>query len=738
MKNRKTLEKKVSQSLEKHQLGESLRMLKQLAVERGDYEMQMEIETMKASYRSLLKYFVEGVADPMRAEVYDKMTRRAWELLDKTQEDRRSAESNKETYRQKRALSMVLKEMVAKSEGNLSNETEAAEQTLRELASQTAKAYRTEPTTDTDRRQHDERIRNLFDLVWLTEATPQAIQPILDGDAEWKQEKAIVVGALLMRLRRRFKSEDMELLLRQAQKEGETQLRARAMVALTLALMLFSPRIALYGELKKELDETLLDEETRKAYYHVLTCLLRTQETTMITHHIQTDLIPKMKEITKEMNPEDLAKIKNFDPDDEEGMGDGENPSWRKKMMESGIADEMMEMTQMLMEGSDVYMSTFEHLKNYNFFKHASSWMRPFSQQQAQIAPLFEAGEGDDFSQAVMQSGLMCDSDKYSLCLTLLHVDPKQREMMSQSMRLSSEQEEELSSEEEKLHGSKEWETEVTHYVQDLQRMWEIAGMFDEAESPKYAIEEIEKRGVYEILHVSKARQASLAEYLFSKKLYEQAYQKYEALMQWDVFETFDTLQKLGYCKEKTGEAGKAETLYEQALEQEPDDAWTLKHAALCAFNAGNHEQAARHYEHLSEVSNLSKRMAVRLGKCYMEKGEWAKALETYFKIDLESKGDEDYMEELTMGIARASVAQGKREQAMRYYQKANTPQAYIEWGHLLLKEGDLKGAVTHYAQSLMLLDNDEAEWERIWNETPLPQGVDAQTAQWVKDAARK
>lgn len=44
-----------------------------------------------------------------------------------------------------------------------------------------------------------------------------------------------------------------------------------------------------------------------------------------------------------------------------------ENPEWQEMLDKSGITDKLKELTDLQMEGADVFMSTFSHLKSFPF-----------------------------------------------------------------------------------------------------------------------------------------------------------------------------------------------------------------------------------------------------------------------------------------------------------------------------------------------------------------------------------
>jgi len=64
------------------------------------------------------------------------------------------------------------------------------------------------------------------------------------------------------------------------------------------------------------------------------------------------------------------------------------NPEWQKIIDESGLSDKLQELSELQMEGADVFHSTFSNLKSHPFFLEMSNWHLPFDPRHSSLESL--------------------------------------------------------------------------------------------------------------------------------------------------------------------------------------------------------------------------------------------------------------------------------------------------------------------------------------------------------------
>lgn len=89
-------------------------------------------------------------------------------------------------------------------------------------------------------------------------------------------------------------------------------------------------------------------------------------------------------------------------------------------------------MSELQLEGADVYMSTFAALKSYPFFREVQNWFYPFSKQHSSVLKALKktGNKGNTVLDLILEAGIFSNSDKYSLFFTIHQLPQAQQEMM--------------------------------------------------------------------------------------------------------------------------------------------------------------------------------------------------------------------------------------------------------------------------------------------------------------------
>lgn len=116
-------------------------------------------------------------------------------------------------------------------------------------------------------------------------------------------------------------------------------------------------------------------KEVARVYHQMLLC----QETEKIDKKMREEIIPEMLKSVSSM------KNMRFDLEENDEENDDKNPDWEDTFEKSGLGDKLREMSELQLEGADVYMSTFAALKSYPFFREVQNWFYPFSKQHSSV-----------------------------------------------------------------------------------------------------------------------------------------------------------------------------------------------------------------------------------------------------------------------------------------------------------------------------------------------------------------
>ena len=387
------------------------------------------------------------------------------------------------------------------------------------------------------------------------------------------------------------------------------------------------------------------------------------------------------------------------------------------------------------MEGADVYMSTFSLLKSFPFFSTLSNWYLPFDSGFSTISELFR---NDDKSllTAFVNNNVMCNSDKYSFCLSILQMPESQRGMLKQSFKMESEQMDEMAKDEALLTPEITAKNISKQYIQDLFRFFKLHPQHaDFSDMFGYSLI-LHKTYLYDILGNNDNFKESIAEYYFSKSHYSQALEVFETIVQ-EVPASAALYQKIGYSHQQSSQFDQALAAYQKADLIQPDDLWTLKKMALCCRMAGNYGKALEYYHHTDFLKPDQKSIQMQMGHCMIELGKFKEALALFFKLD--ALEEEDIR--VWRAISWCSFVSGNISQAAYYSQKiieaAPTATDYLNAGHIAWCNGKLQEAIGYYQQNISLQNNKELFVQNLQEDKPhlLANGIDADEIPLLLDA---
>lgn len=158
----------------------------------------------------------------------------------------------------------------------------------------------------------------------------------------------------------------------------------------------------------------------------------------------------------------------------ESGLDD-KNPEWQKILDESGLTDKLQEFSDLQMEGADVFHSTFSNLKNYPFFNELSNWFLPFDTQHSSVRGVFsEDRESSSIIASMFETSLICNSDKYSFCFSIMMMPEEYRNMMIGQLGTEGDELKKMQEEELTLNPNQKEESIIKQYIQDLYRFFKL------------------------------------------------------------------------------------------------------------------------------------------------------------------------------------------------------------------------------------------------------------------------
>ncbi|WP_321331704.1 tetratricopeptide repeat protein [uncultured Bacteroides sp.] len=672
-------------------LKEALYILGQYLHNNTDWEIHNKLEQIQTSYSYMLQYMRQGIEDPERNKLYRKLLTNTMEIADKSWIENLVPISFSHYYR-------IKKDIEAFPHKSLKDIRLILETYTEELAVANLLPNTLNENAFHIRKQHEEALNLLFEETWVSEAwgveEESEATMYLHSELIVENDLSLLVSAVTLSLLTYFDLKKMMWLF-DAYSHTSTQVNQRALVGIAFILHLFAKRIELYPEVAARL--TLLNEnnlfsiDMNRLHIQWLLC----QETEKIDKKMREEIIPEM---LKSANLENLK----YGIEETEEENDDKNPDWTNAMKESAFEDKLREMNDLQIEGADVYMSTFSQLKSYPFFRTMSNWFYPFDKQHSEVVKEFaNKDQSNSIIDLILDSAFFCDSDKYSLCFTMMHLPQYQRDMMLSQL---TEQQMEDFRDEQKASSLKKFsqqpETICNQYLHSLYRFFKIhphkrefPAMFDGAIL-------LHKNSLLTETLYKPQLLLKLGDFLFGKEHPAMAVNVYTDLtdLQGD---SADLFQKIGYCRQKEKKYDLAIEAYLKADMIQPDNAWTNRHLATCYRLTKVYKKALEYYLKIETVQPESPNIIFYIGSCLAELERYEEALNYFFKLD--------FMETNCMKAWRAigwcSFLTGKQKQAIKYYEKVIEKgplwQDYLNAGHTLWSMGLIEKAIKMYSEAL-------------------------------------
>lgn len=686
-------------------LSKALMQLKQLVEQSGQWVFDDELKQLTTSYGLMLQYLSQGVLDPAREDILSQIIADSYTLTDKVYISLQAEQSTHIFYVRHRAGSTVSLQALInefKVERNKLSLISSVDDENRDMT-----AFRTIL-------QRAERLESdIFNYVWSSfplKGSDASLITALIQDSECPNHlKSLILSALMLGITKFFDEAKLKLLLNCYTALSDTELKLRALINAVIAMYLYRDRLQFYKGIKITFDTVEKDANFDSDLRLIFTRLIHSRNTDNISRRMREDLMPELNK----MSPDLFNKIKGKTPGTIDINEIEENPQWQQWLDESGITRKLEEFNEIQMQGGDVFISTFSKLKSYPFFNTLSNWFLPYHDQCSAVLSAFGA-KSHPLTALFKVMPILCDSDKYSMLLSIATAPEAQRQMMFSQFDAQREQFKELQNEEAESM-IKLRDNIVNRYIQDLYRFFklysrrrEFLSIFD-TDINLMEVEWLKP-------HLGDSETISIiSEFYFKNGFYADAIKFYRYMLG-NHDASPHVYQKIGFAYqslEKFREALKNYSRYEIA---DGSDVWNLKQMAHCYRSLRDHDKAIEYYERAMDLSPDSVQLCLSLGHCYLDIADYDNALKQYYKADFMPKAKH----RAWRPIAWCSFVTGKHEQSVNYYEKiikedSPTSQDHLNYGHLLQVMGKIGDAIAQYRLSLKLEKDDDEAFSRLY-----------------------
>lgn len=689
----------------------ALDVLNGLVGESGFSDFFIQMEHLEHTYEQMLNYMLEGVQDPEREQVYQKLLTSILELADRVRDLLMEKHSGWHTY--------ILKQELDKKQeltGRKVIETMDDLSFKREL-DEIIDENQVSPGASEQRRL--KLSMEIFRHLWLSNRYADAENSLSAAilscrDFLW-YEKALYISGILLSGLRYWDEEKVHRLIDFAGEENQ-EVSARAIVALVILLYRYDERIEFYPNIIHRLQ--LMKEELKleQGFEKIALQLIRTRDTLEIGRKLQEDLMPEMVKLKPKL--EDKLKMDDIR---DELLEEGRNPDWESMFNESDdLYRKVDEFMKLQMEGADVYMTTFAHLKQFPFFNELTNWLVPFHKENTDLAEIYSS-RGENFDPDVFVDGLMktpflCNSDKYSFIFNLRFLPEEQKKMLSNAFLMEMEGMQEMLADENLTTGDFTTRTVYIQYIQDLYRFFKISPFKNEFEDVFDGKLDLYRSEFFRKIIEDQSITRNIAEYLFEKDHYEEALDIFKMMLE-TMPNDRELLEKAGYCYQKDGNFTQAIQYYNRIGLSGDQNIWTLKNLGICYRKVNDYKSALEVYEKAATLQPDDTTIESLTGYCHLKLGDFRTALKHYFKIEYLNPGNKHILRP----IAWCYFALGELEKSDKYFGKVFEQKPgyydYINYGHVQWALGNKREAIELYIQSLRDLQFDMEDFLKTMEE---------------------
>lgn len=672
---------------------------------------QPAIDEVRYTYLNILAYTGKGIHDPMGSQIFSKLMTSLYELADhmklhlisssgsrmaalKADLDRQALRENEDLSENLLGLSF---------DNELNDILRSAALFDDESESETAKGHR-------------QAIARAFYNLWLTdkfsETDEQVINRIFNSTSIPWFEKSMMISALTLGTLRVFDARRISVLI-DLYNHPDNQISQRALFGILISIFLYDKRLQYYQPLMEKIASLSFQPSFRDDVLGIIIQFNRSKDTERVTKKFRDEILPQVIKFNEDLNEKlDLENLlKSGDPLDK-------NPDWEKYFdSQPGLARKLEELTNMQMEGVDVFLSAFSQLKSFPFFNELPNWFIPFYPENYAVKEAL-SDEGDEF-RALFLKGLdmsmyMCNSDKFSFAFNLRHMPEQQKNMMVQMFDSEGEQLAELKNE-ELSDPALAKKRIVIQYTQDLYRFFKLHPLRGEIGDVFRSNFQVHESVVMTKLIDDTDFYRSIANFFFDNDHFAEALNIFNYLI--EKGENFAELyEKAAYCNQMLGNCIQAINLYEKADLFDTNHNWIIRKIAQCHMALNDTESALECYLELNELEPDNQSINASIGTCYLNLGKPEQALEYFYRIEFTGGSTPAALRP----VAWCLFLLNRNTEADRYYTQLLETQPntndYLNAGHVAFSLGQKEKAIRLYLNSIKERNDDLKSFVKSFN----------------------
>jgi tetratricopeptide (TPR) repeat protein len=698
--------KEIVTLLSSNRLKQAMDKLRALALQVSNYHVIENVEQVETIYRGMLSFL--SVADPGREEMHSEIREKLYCCADAIRYgvDKKNSSSRYYSIVRMRELSPMglhkIIEDALQAENEMTLLTDIGKQDNNIAA------------------RRDNAVDTLFNYVWTTPHLSKNdsdlllnlfTEPRFTDTMRLQCATALMLGSL------EFFDEAKFRLLLSIYNPNDMELAARCVVALVVILWQYRTRLRENIKMRKLIQSSKDMPQNPFNYASmVVSDIARARDTDRIKKKMESEILPHIKNLQSDF----MSRFKD-EKEAKDLLNPEANPEWDEMMKKSGLKDKIQEFGDMQIDGGDMMMLAFSQLKKFDFFRTVSNWFLPFDFNHSQVIDVRK--DGDSLLSSIFDmQGMMCDSDKYSLALSIKQMPQMQRDLLTSQLgaQFAHLSEEQKASLKEAL--KPEVELKMQLYVRSLYRFFRLNPYKGEFHDLFAAFINSGEIPFLESCFSDEAYRKGEADFYFNCGYYEDALRIYDRLLESESFRSdektyYETLQRAGYAHQCLGDISVALDYYVKSEYYDPKSKWLLKKIAELYRSVGDLAKAEEYYRKAISFHPDDITLSRALGHTLFDSHRYAEALKCYYKVEYVKGGSP----RTWRPIAWCEFMVGNIQRSEDYYNKiladsGVSAQDYMNAAHLMLTTQRMDAAIDLYKKSLESTKGGVDEFIRTFN----------------------
>ena len=656
-------------------------------------DISSQVEEIKQTYQMLLEYNFKGIPDPQRDSIFSKLKVSFLELADRVRQ-KAFTRSGLQIYQLKARIESekeATKEEATRKIDGYSFDLEFSKLLNYSELSSSHSVHEALPTISP----------KLFQQMWLTDKYTETDLLLLkaireSGNLPW-HEKCLAVSAITLSLINCFDKEKFVVLC-DFYMDRQHEVWQRAFAGLVIAAFIYNKRIELYPKIQSKLTECFSGLNFAVDLNRFLLQILKSFETENITRKFREEILPDVQKFESKIRQKlDIDNLINNE------VFEDKNPDWGKLFEDNpDLLNKVEKMSEMQMEGMDLFMGAFSMLKNFEFFREISNWFRPFykENENAQNAINNEMGAKQSFLTGLEDSFYICNSDKYSFSFNIDQLPGEQGNNIMNLFNMEAENMRELTREDGILNKPGKDTYIFTQYIQDLYRFFKLHPFRTDFRDIFTLHWDISSNWLILNIDDSTSVLRNLAEYYFEKQHFGEALDLFLTLAQKPGTDQA-VLEKLAYCYQMKCDYKSAVEYYKKAELFDTNRLWGLKKIIFCYRKLSDVASALEWSIEAATLEPNDAYIQTMLGNCYLDLDRYEDALNHYFKAEVLSPENK----KILRPIAWCCLVTGKLDLAYNYLENIMlidcTAIDLVNSGHVALCLGKKPEAIKYYLSAI-------------------------------------